>query len=141
MIAVPFNKINDMLNSIRNVGIAGAHPFSDMWDKNPLTVPAIPKLAMGGYVKANTPQLAMIGDNRHQGEVVAPEDKLLEMAKTAASMSQGSSSEIVELLRQILYAIEHLNIDVNLVGELRSLFKAMQKESSDYTLRTGKKAF
>lgn len=28
-------------------------------------------LAQGGYVKANTPQLAMIGDNRHQGEVVA----------------------------------------------------------------------
>ena len=27
----------------------------------------IPALATGGYVKANTPQLAMIGDNRHQG--------------------------------------------------------------------------
>ena len=32
-------------------------------------------------------------------------------------------------------------IDVNLVGELRRLFKAMQKESSDYTIRTGKKVF
>lgn len=43
----------------------------------------IPKLAQGGYVKANTPQLAMIGDNRHQGEVVAPEDKLYEIAYKA----------------------------------------------------------
>lgn len=44
---------------------------------------SIPKLAQGGYVKANTPQLAMIGDNRHQGEVVAPEDKLYEIAYKA----------------------------------------------------------
>lgn len=29
--------------------------------------PQIPKLAEGGYVKPNTPQLAMIGDNRHPG--------------------------------------------------------------------------
>ena len=36
---------------------------------------ALPRLAEGGYVKANTPQLAMIGDNKHQGEVVAPERK------------------------------------------------------------------
>ena len=43
----------------------------------------IPRLANGGYVKANTPQLAMIGDNRHQGEVVAPEEKLLELLKVS----------------------------------------------------------
>ena len=36
---------------------------------------SIPRLAQGGFVRANTPQLAMIGDNRHQGEIVAPEDK------------------------------------------------------------------
>ena len=143
IIAVPFDKINQMLNDVRDVEIAGGvHPFTKLWDKNPLTVPQIPKLATGGYVKANTPQLAMIGDNRHQGEVVAPEDKLLEMAKVAASMAQGSNTgEIVELLKQILYVLEHLNIDVNLIGEIRSLFKVMQKESNDYTLRTGKKAF
>ena len=43
----------------------------------------IPPLAQGGYVKKNTPQLAMIGDNRHQGEIVAPENKLREMAEEA----------------------------------------------------------
>ena len=49
-----------------------------------LKIPRIPALAQGGYVKANTPQLAMIGDNRHQGEVVAPEGKLQERADAAA---------------------------------------------------------
>ena len=49
-------------------------------------------LANGGFVKANTPQLAMIGDNRHQGEIVSPEDKLQEMALKAASMAGGNIS-------------------------------------------------
>ena len=46
---------------------------------------SIPRLAMGGYVKANTPQLAMIGDNKTQGEIVAPEGKLFEVMTQALS--------------------------------------------------------
>lgn len=49
-----------------------------------MTAKKIPYLAEGGYVKRNAPQLAMIGDNRHQGEVVAPEDKMQQMADSAA---------------------------------------------------------
>lgn len=44
---------------------------------------SIPRLAQGGYVKPNAPQLAMIGDNRHQGEVVAPEDKIYQVSSKA----------------------------------------------------------
>ncbi len=47
---------------------------------------SIPRLANGGFVEANTPQLAVIGDNRHQGEFVAPEDKL-QSAVTSAMMA------------------------------------------------------
>lgn len=50
----------------------------------------IPYLAQGAYVKANTPQLAMIGDNLHQGELVAPEDKLQAMVNTAVATVAGS---------------------------------------------------
>ena len=46
--------------------------------------PYIPRLAQGGYVKANTPRLAMIGDNRSEGEIVSPESKMQEMAEEAA---------------------------------------------------------
>lgn len=53
-------------------------------------VPTIPHLAQGAYVKPNTPQLAMIGDNLHQGEVVAPENKLREMAIEAVRAAGGS---------------------------------------------------
>lgn len=47
---------------------------------------SLPRLAGGAFVEANTPQLAVIGDNRHQGEFVAPEDKL-QAAVTSAMMA------------------------------------------------------
>lgn len=72
---------------------------------------SIPHLAEGGYAKKNTPQLAVIGDNRHQGEVVAPENKLLSMAREAASMAGGNrDNEIVELLKQILIALNAMKL-------------------------------
>ncbi|MBO5070809.1 MAG: hypothetical protein J6C37_10695 [Roseburia sp.] len=80
-IAVPFNGINSALQRIKEIEILGIKPFSGI---STISVPQIPLLANGGYVKANTPQLAMIGDNRHQGEVVAPEDKMQQMADDAA---------------------------------------------------------
>ena len=46
----------------------------------------IPKLANGGYVAANTPQLAIIGDNKHEGEIVAPESKIAEAVAAGFAM-------------------------------------------------------
>ena len=50
IIAVPFNSINGMLNTIRATTIFGYQPFKDLWSYNPLSVPQIPKLALGGIV-------------------------------------------------------------------------------------------
>lgn len=50
VISVPFNAINSMLNKIRDIKVLGATPFSGMWSYNPLKVPQIPKLALGGIV-------------------------------------------------------------------------------------------
>lgn len=49
-------------------------------------IPEIPHLATGGYVKANTPQLAVIGDNKREGEIVAPESKIAEAVAAAMQM-------------------------------------------------------
>lgn len=72
---------------------------------------SIPYLAHGGYVRANTPQLAVIGDNRHQGEIVAPEDKLQEMAMAAAKAASGGDTGRLEaLLRAILEALQGMDL-------------------------------
>lgn len=119
VVSTPFNAINGMLNKIHDISVLGKKPFSGLWDKDPLAVPEIPKLATGCYVKKNTPQLAMIGDNRHQGEVVAPEDKLLAMASQAAELSGsgGMTARVVELLEMILYILEKLDLTLYVDGE------------------------
>ena len=75
----------------------------------------IPMLADGGFVKANTPQLAMIGDNKHQGEVVAPENKLSELLDKAVSKS-GNSNKVELLLEKLISIVEegqtvNMNVD------------------------------
>ena len=87
--------INGVLSSVENIvnkfikmingalDVINAIPGVNISKLNTLNVP---KLAQGGYVKANTPQLAMIGDNKTQGEIVAPEDKMLDMILTALKM-------------------------------------------------------
>ena len=58
-------------------------------------------------MKPNTPQLAMIGDNRHQGEVVAPENKLKEMAMAAvqAAGSGVSRDELESIINRAVMRI------------------------------------
>ena len=78
------NIVNKFVNMINGaIDVINAIPGVNIGKLNRLN---IPRLAEGGYVKANTPQLAMIGDNKHQGEVVAPEDKMLEMILTALKL-------------------------------------------------------
>lgn len=98
----------------------------------------IPYLAQGGYVKPNTPQLAMIGDNRHQGEVVAPEDKLLDMAQKAAAMASSAEllAEAISILKQILKVLETLDLDIQLDG--KSLKKYVVDKINEHTKQTGK---
>ena len=116
----PLNMVIDIINSLMekiNSGLSAIESaFSFNYDfENPIThtrhtghygmslprVPEIPHLANGGYVKPNTPQLAMIGDNLHQGEVVAPEDKLKQMAIEAA-MAAGSGGVSRDELESII---------------------------------------
>lgn len=99
---------------------------------------SLPRLAQGGYVKANTPQLAMIGDNRHQGEIVAPEDKLREMAmeavKAAGSYGGGITKEELERIinnavMRIVAALHELGFNVD--GEQLAKAERVIKQGMD----------
>ena len=93
------SRINSGIGVINSaLGIVGGGKISNV---------SLPRLARGGYVKANTPQLAMIGDNRHYGEIVAPEDKMLEMILTALKLfnqqnqpqkQQNEGNQLIELV-------------------------------------------
>lgn len=102
---------------------------------------SLPRLANGGYVQANTPQLAMIGDNRTQGEIVSPEDKLQEMAARAVEMAQQNGGAeymqmAVELLQRIVSLIEGMNLAVNIdIREIKKQLTNLENRTG-YTLRT-----
>lgn len=50
VIAVPFNTINSILNTIRGISVLGMTPFAGWWGYSPLYVPQLPYLARGGIV-------------------------------------------------------------------------------------------
>lgn len=99
---------------------------------------SLPRLAQGAYVKPNTPQLAMIGDNRHQGEVVAPEDKLLDMAKLAAEMSGTGGISRAELESIINNAVMRIIAALGQMGfflDGQLMAKALVKATEDLRYR------
>lgn len=58
-----------------------------------INVPLIPRLAKGGYLEANNPRLAIVGDNKREGEIVTPESKIYDQVVKALQMYQGTTSK------------------------------------------------
>ena len=46
----------------------------------------VPQLAQGGYVRPNTPQAVIIGDNKREGEIVSPISKMRDTVLSAMQM-------------------------------------------------------
>lgn len=91
---------------------------------------SLPKLAQGGYVAANTPQLAMIGDNKKEGEIVAPESKIAE------AVAAGMKTVLNTLnLAQMQTAGGDITIPIYLDGAI--LENVVVKSDKINDLRTG----
>lgn len=101
-----------------------------------VNIPEIPMLANGGYVRANTPQLAIIGDNRYYGEITAPEDKMEAMAKQAALealKNRGSDNNADNP--------QPVTVKVYLEGDSKKIFRVVRTENEAYRQQTGHPAF
>lgn len=96
----------------------------------------IPKLANGGYVEANTPQLAMIGDNRHQGEIVAPEGKITEAVMAAL----GPITEVLQQLGATIKAMQTgkgQDIIVKCILDGKVIYETVVKQNNAHRRQTG----
>ena len=137
-----FNALIQTLNEKTRISwdavkVAGKEIFPAV-DMQLLNLSKIPLLANGGYVGPNQPQLAMIGDNRTEGEVVAPESKLLDMAQRAAAMSGGSKEEM-QLLKEIIDILKAILDKPGLSDS--DVGKAARRFSQEYSRRTGSPAY
>ena len=103
IIAVPFNKINSMLNTIRNAHFLGISPFQNMWGVNPLPVPQIPMLARRAVIPANRQFLAVLGDQRNGNNLEAPESLLRQIVREEAGSAGSRYEFIARLDRRTLF--------------------------------------
>ena len=103
IIAVPFNKINSMLNTIRNAHFLGISPFQNLWGVNPLPVPQIPMLARGAVIPANRQFLAVLGDQRNGNNLEAPESLLRQIVREEAGSACRRYEFIARLDRRTLF--------------------------------------
>lgn len=126
VIAWPFNKINGILNSIRNFSILGKKPFAGLWGESPLPVPQIPKLARGGVIDQAT--LAMVGEAGK--EVVMPLEHNTGWIETLASKirSYGGDDQnlerVIDLLMRLIQVVDskELHIGDKDIGEANRRF-------------------
>lgn len=103
IIAVPFNKINSLLNALRVKSFLGISPFLNMWGVNPLPVPQIPMLARGAVIPANRQFLAVLGDQRNGNNLEAPESLLRQIVREEAGGAGSRYEFIARLDRRTLF--------------------------------------
>lgn len=130
------NDLNALLIPVRALIVGIAKAFGNDISLGDVRIPNIPKLANGGYVKANTPQLAMIGDNRHQGEIVAPEGKITEAVAAALG-------PIVEAMKALGASIKTMQsgtgqIVVKCVLDGKVIYETVVKQNNSVVRMTGK---
>lgn len=120
VVAVPFDGINWALNKIKGIDFWGWKPFD--WIST-IKVPQIPLLAQGGWFERGNPQLAIVGDNTREGEIVTPESKIYDQVKNAIRDSGGTGKQEIEITiyhkyedgRTIIQKINQAQIDAGQV--------------------------
>ena len=97
-----------------------------------VNIPKIPLLAEGGYVKANQPRLAVVGDNRRYGEIVSPENKMYDVMSKAIRDHAGTGNRedyviIINLLYEIIDILRNLDLDIDVDRFIRILDKRKEQ--------------
>ncbi|MCI5723014.1 MAG: hypothetical protein MR283_03290 [Erysipelotrichaceae bacterium] len=132
--------VNGAINRINGVGFTVPDWVPVIGGKGfHVNIPNIPMLANGGYVGANAPRLALIGDNRHEGEIVSPESKIYEQTKRAIDdaltvMQSGNGQEIIiQILYEILETLQNLGIEL----DMDKLLKLVDQRNKQLKLAKG----
>lgn len=127
VIRLPFDGVNGILNTIRNISFLGISPFKGLWKQNPLPVPQIPLLNVGTeYVPED--MLAMI----HKGEAVIPK----EFNEKSYFSNMSDNEETNRLLNQVIDAIN--NIEINPYTKIKDVGEASVQYIKDKSRQLGR---
>lgn len=128
VIAAPFNAINGALGTLRDITILGKNPFSFL---PTISVPQIPKLASGAVVPPNREFMAMLGDNKHEPEIVSPISTMKEAFMQAMRESGGGRTDA--LLERLIDAVERKQLVVTPSAKLGQVVKRSERMYSGVT--------
>lgn len=64
---------------------------------------SLPRLYQGGYIEKNNPQLAIVGDNTREGEIVSPESKIYEQVMKANKDSKNNDTKEMRFIIEVRY--------------------------------------
>lgn len=146
IVKAPINAIIDLLNML----IGGLNKLSFKvpdWipgiggNEFGFNIPSIPKLAKGGYLKANSPRLAVVGDNPSQGEIVAPEGKIMSVVLNAlelfvARLKPSQAVSTMSTVSSNRSIVQNVNIQNSFTGS----DPQMQKKGAETMKKSGQDA-
>lgn len=138
VIKTPINLILSCVETLVNCVIRGVNSISSALNKINITVPdwvpvyggrkfgfnlkqinqvTLPRLKDGGYLPADNPRLAIVGDNKREGEIVSPESKIREQVELALSRAGGVINDIQQLFSIIKQAIKEALTESSFGGD------------------------
>lgn len=140
LIKKPINSIisfiNKMIDGLNTISIDVPDWVPALGGKQfGFSIPHIPALANGGYVAANTPQLALVGDNKREGEIIAPESKITETVAKAMTPILLSIQQLITTLANNKADAGDITIPVILDGNI--LDTVIVTANNRKALRTG----
>ncbi|MGN9096389.1 tape measure protein [Flintibacter porci] len=131
--------INGFISAINfAIGVINAIPGVEIPKLDMLEAP---QLAQGGFVRPNKPQAVVIGDNKHEGEIVSPISKMRDTVLNALEMFAGStkpkaSTELLSTVTSSRSVVQNVNIQNTFNGDKAVQQKAataMDKSARDVT--------
>lgn len=131
--------INGFISAINfAIGVINAIPGVEI---GKLDLLEAPQLAQGGFVRPNKPQAVVIGDNKHEGEIVSPISKMRDTVLDALQMFSGASkpkasTELLSTVTSSRSVVQNVNIQNTFNGDKAVQQKAataMDKSARDVT--------
>lgn len=120
VVSKPFQTLSSAFVALKKVDILGGHPFGFLPN---IQAPQIPFLAKGAVIPANSPFVAVLGDQRRGNNIEAPEGLIRQiMRDELAGLTDRQRTEVV----------------VSLKGEMAKFFQAFVEEYKKERDKTGK---
>ena len=98
IVAKPFEKINEMINDLKSISVAGVKPFESVFKNFKITVPKIPeipKLAKGAVIPPNREFMAVLGDQKRGTNIETPLETMVQAFKMA--LGDSGAKEPIQL--------------------------------------------